>query len=252
MTLFTRSLKIGALLLSSTAALLAFEGRIDMQIGTPKKGKEPFVLHYLIKGKLMRTETPMGKKKHHREEKRKKEDSSKPRSIEGAQKEEEEQEMMVGILDFEKWEMTTIMDEQRMYMVHKLPAEVKKQAEKGENPFKPTGRKERIAGIEAEEYAGQTGKSWTEIWVTKELGRVMMSGGRPGEKSNPWDAFLSSENFFSLRTITRNKQGGEETMHMEAIKVEKESLPDSLFSPPAGYSKMEMPGLGGMLRGLAP
>jgi hypothetical protein len=37
---------------------------------------------------------------------------------------------------------------------------------------------------------------------------------------------------------------------MEVISVEKIRLPDSLFTPPAGYQRMEMPGLGGMLPGL--
>lgn len=243
----SRGFKFAAALLLGAAGLLAFEGQIDMQM-TTKKSNEPTTIHYFVKGKLIRTEMLM--------DEHKKKTPPKKKQLEAVKEPESEKpEVMISIIDLEKMEMTTLMASQKMYMVNKLPAQVAKEAEKAqaENPFKPTGRKEIIAGVQAEEYAGQTGKTWTELWLTKELGRLVMSGGgKNGGKGNAWDAFLSAENSFTLRTVMRSKQGGDETMRMETLKVDRTSLSDSLFVPPEDYTKMEMPSLGGMLRGLAP
>ena len=43
---------------------------------------------------------------------------------------------------------------------------------------------------------------------------------------------------------------GKEVFKMEATKVEPGPLPDSLFVPPAGYEKFQMPSLGDMMKGL--
>ena len=258
-TLVSRSLKLTAALLVTAAALLAFEGRIDMQL-TTSKSKTPMTQHYLVKGKLMRIETPSESKKPKSDDKKRLAAEKKHKGDDTIKKddtngEEEKDESVVSILDVEKMEMTTLMASEKMYMVLKMPAAVMKEVDKtkNENPFKPTGRKETIAGVEAEEYAGQTGKTWTEIWVTKELGQIMMSGGgKPNSKGNAWDSFLSSENYFSLRTISRAKAGAPEDMRMETTKVERTHLDDSLFVPPPDYKKMEMPDMGSMLKGLMP
>lgn len=51
---------------------------------------------------------------------------------------------------------------------------------------------------------------------------------------------------FPLRVVSTDK-GSKETFRMEATEVKKESLPDSLFAPPADYQKFDM---GGMMRGM--
>jgi len=146
-------------------------------------------------------------------------------------------------------------------MVHKLPESSAAQTNKKSDApeFKPTGRKEKIAGIEAEEYVGVTDKKYTEIWVTKELGKFMMAnqggpmGGKKGSaKGSAWEAFAQQENFFPLRTIVRAKEGGPEESHMEVTLVDKGAQPDSLFQPPADYQKFEMPNMGDMMKGMAP
>ena len=165
------------------------------------------------------------------------------------------------IINMESRETIMLMDEQKMYMVHKIPEATAEKAESkaAEMDFKPTGRKEKIAGIEAEEYAGISNKKRTEIWVTKELGKYMMSnqgkGGPMGGKkavASAWQKFAEQGNFFPLRTIQRAKEGAPEDFRMEATKVEKRSLADSLFAPPADYQKLEMPSMGDMMKGMIP
>jgi len=74
--------------------------------------------------------------------------------------------------------------------------------------------------------------------------------GPMGGKRKPaaWEAELRSKGFFPLRTVMKGRKGREDKM--EVVNVEKTSLPDSFFAPPAGYKKFEMPGMGGLLQGL--
>jgi hypothetical protein len=163
---------------------------------------------------------------------------------------------MVSIMDMEKREILVLMSEEKMYMVTKMPEEALDKANKqaAEMDFKPTGRKEKIAGIEAEEYAGTSDKKRTEVWVTKELGKFMMANqGKGGKKgASAWAKFAEQGNFFALRVIQRAKEGAPEDMRMEVTKVDKGALPNSLFQPPEDYQKFEMPSMGDMMKGMMP
>lgn len=199
-------------------------------------GRDTLPMTYFMKGSLMRIEM--------KAEKRKKDEGS-----------------MAVLINMETRETTMLMEKEKMYMVTKLPEASASPANKnGTAPdFKATGRKEKIAGIEAEEYVGTADKKITEIWVTKELGKFMTAsqggpmGGRKGSaQGSAWEKFAEQENFFPLRTIQRAKEGGPEEMHMEVTLVDKSKLPDSLFKPPADYEKFEMPNMGDMMKGMIP
>jgi hypothetical protein len=78
------------------------------------------------------------------------------------------------------------------------------------------------------------------------------SGGSPfgGRKQSAnaakWEeALKGSKGGFPLRVISHDAKG-KETFRMEAKKIEPGPLPDSLFAPPAGYQKFEMPNMGGL------
>ena len=77
--------------------------------------------------------------------------------------------------------------------------------------------------------------------------RGPMGGNAP---RSGWEAALAENGFFPLRTVMHNK-AGKETMRMEAVSVEPQSLPDSSFVPPADFKKFEMPSIPG-LKGLNP
>lgn len=224
-------------ILAATTATLAsaFEGKVEMKTTV---GSDSTPMTYFMKGSLMRIEMKAPP------EKRKKDDGT-----------------FVMIINMETRETTMLMDKDKMYMVHKLPEASAEQAnKKGDVPeFKPTGRKEEIAGIDAEEYVGVSEKKRTEVWVTKELGKFMMAnqggpmGGRKGSASaSAWEKFAQQENFFPLRTIRRAKEDGPEEMRMEVTLVDMSKLPDSLFQPPADYQKFEMPNMGDMMKGMIP
>lgn len=212
-----------------TASATAFEGKVDMKMISGRNGKDVQEMSYRIKGEKMRMEMPASSSK----------------------KKGGDESMGAVIMDMKKKEMIMIMTEQKMYMVHAIPEpkEVKKKA--SDTEFKATGRKEKIAGIEAEEFVATTNGKINEVWVTKELGKFMAQQGGPGGKqSSAWEAFAQKGEMFPLRVIQRAKEGGPEEFRMEATNVDRSKQDDALFVPPAGYEKM--PGMGDMMKGMIP
>jgi len=221
--------------LTAASTAFAFEGKVDMTLTNGPKDKEPMAMSYRIKGEKMRMdfggESSSKKKK-------KKSDST------GAM-----------IMDFKKKEMIMLIDEEKMYMVRELP-ELKPEdtkKKKGDEDFKPTGRKEKIAGVDAEEYVGKSDGRIVEVWITKEMGGYMSQQGAEGKGG--WEAFMQKENMFPLRTITRKKADGPEESRMEVVAIDRSKQDAKLFAPPGDYTKMEipaMPGMGDMLKGMIP
>jgi hypothetical protein len=218
-----------------TASAAAFEGKVDMKLTNGPKDKEGMEMSYRIKGEKMRTEFGGA-------------DSSK-------KKKKNDDATGAAIMDFKKKEMIVIMDQEKMYMVQPLPElkpeDVKKK--KGDEDFKPTGRKEKIAGIEAEEYVGRSGGRIIEVWVTKEMGRYMSQQGAGGKAG--WEGFMQKENMFPLRSITRKKADGPEESRMEVVAIDRSKQADSFFAPPSDYQKMEIPtvpGMGDIMKGMIP
>lgn len=234
MKIFTHYFRHAAacLFVAATSTMAsAFEGKVEMKTTS---GKDSMPMTYYVKDTLLRVET----------------------KVQGKRKGKQESAAM--IMDTKAQEMIVLMDEDKMYMVQKIPeGTVEKVQKDNEMEFKATGRKETIAGVEAEEYVGTNKKQRVEVWVTKELGKFMTaSAGGPmgghGSK-NPWEIFAQKENFFPLRSITRaNKEGAPEETRMEVTAIDKSKQPDSLFKPPADYQKFEMPSMGDMMRGAMP
>lgn len=177
-----------------------------------------------------------------------------------------EGQSFASIMDLAKQEMLVVMPEQKMYMI--LP--IKKPIEKamaehpqGDQNVEKTGRTDTILGYKCDEYVS-TDKDGTktEVWVAEGLGSFMglgNGGGNPmggmfgggGKKPAPsgWEEKFKGKAGFPLRVVSRNAKGAE-TFRMEATKIEPGSLPASLFQPPAGYQKFQMPDFGGMMKGL--
>jgi hypothetical protein len=212
-----------------TATATAFEGKVDMKMISGRNGKDVQEMSYRIKGERMRMDMSDVSSK-------KKGDS-----------------MGAVIMDLKKKEMIVIMTEQKMYMVQPIPEpkEMKKKA--SDTEFKPTGRKEKIAGIDAEEYVATVSGKINEVWVTKELGKFMAQQGGPGGKqTSGWEAFAEKGEVFPLRVIQRAKAGGPEEFRMETTKVDRSKQDEALFQPPAGYEKFAMPSMGDMMKGMIP
>ena len=159
------------------------------------------------------------------------------------------------ILDVAKKQTLVIMDAQRMYMVMPM-ADVAAQAataKPDESTLEKTGEREKILGYEAVKYVSTHAGKKTDLWLAEGLGKFMameslqpMGGG--ARSSQPWERALAGLELFPLRIVSYDT-GAKEEFRLEATAIEKKSLPDSLFAPPAGYQSLDM---GGMMPGLMP
>jgi hypothetical protein len=205
--MFKRLLLSASLVLASTALIAAsFEGVATYKV-LGKEGKDgPKELSFSIKGDKFRTD--MDHNGH--------------------------QASM--IMNNKTKEMITLMPERRAYMLMKMDGRLAK-GDKAKHAAKlvKTGKTETIAGYKAEEWSIEGAEHKTSVWGTKELGGWAFNGGPKGHGADmDLPDELKDGSFFMLRVV------GEKGGGMEATKVEKKSLDDSLFEVPAGYQKMEM------------
>lgn len=160
------------------------------------------------------------------------------------------------IMDTTKKEMTMIMDEQRMYMTMAMPEAAVRAMEKPNEDVKleKTGETEKILGYTATKYLVTHDNTTTDLWLAEGLGTFMgfsnnnPMGGRRSSVPQSWERALAGKELFPLRVVGHDK-GGKENFRMEVTAIEKQTLPDSLFAPPAGYQKFDM---GGMMKGMIP
>lgn len=227
---FRRLFAFCAVALLSALSAYAFEGKVGM---TMTMGKNTYPVTYYIKGLRMRTETKRAtdKKGHNME--------------------------AITIFNMESHEGLMLMMDQKMYMTMHLDTDALTDGKAAQAlDFKPTGRKEKIAGYDTEEYAGISEGKRIEMWVTKELGQFLMANqGKPGRKASQsaqWEKFMLENSFFPLRTIQREKKDGPEQLRLEATSVEKIAVSDSLFQPPEGFQKIELPDMGNIFKSMIP
>ncbi len=214
--------------LTAAHAASSFEGRVHMDVTSGKK-KEKMGLDYAIKDGKMRMDPQTNERR-------------------GGS---------VGIILDMKARVSIILmdgDGQKMYMRRALPEPNAQDEAKMKEHHKmsapvATGRTEMIAGYKATEYTTTGDKGEViELWLAKDLGPFMsFSGGNPmmGHSAPPpgWEKFAQDGNYFPMRVVTHDAKGTE-TARMEVTKVEKTSLPDSLFSTD-GYTEFQMPDFGG-------
>jgi hypothetical protein len=226
MNLLLRIFAVGGLLTAAHAfAADAFEGKVTLAI-TGEKGKS-MNMNYSMKGQKLRMDM----------------------DAEGHQ--------VSTIMDVPKMEMIMLMAEQNMYMVMPIKQPVEKAMEKqGDVEIERTGKTETILGHQCDQIIvkDKDKGTVTELWVAPDLGVFMglgRAGGGPfGGRKNAasaakWEEALKGKGGFPLRVISHDAKG-KDTFKMEATKIEPGALPDSLFVPPPGYQKFEMPDLGGL------
>ncbi|MFZ5494522.1 MAG: DUF4412 domain-containing protein [Verrucomicrobiota bacterium] len=227
-----RLFAVAALLTASLGHAAAFEGKVALAM-TTGKGKTQ-ELDYSIKGSALRIDL----------------------SAEG--------NAFASIMDLQKMEMLMLMPDQQMYMVMPIKEHVEKAVQgayEKEPNIEKTGRTETILGYKCDEYVSKDGNITTEIWVTEGLGAFMglgsgagnpmggMFGGGKKKAASGWEEKFKGKPGFPLRVISRDAKN-RETFKMEATKIEPGSLPASLFQPPEGWQKFQMPNMGDMLKGM--
>ena len=118
--------------------------------------------------------------------------------------------------------------------------------------IKPTGKKENIAGLSAEEYLIKGAHSDISLWVTADLPKDIQGSIYNSQIHNPrQDASetkamkqLVDRGYVPIRIVV--SVAGETQMSMEYVKYERKSLDDALFVPPADIKYNPMPkGVGG-------
>ena len=172
----------------------------------------------------------------------------------------------VMLWDLDGGKITTLMPSRKMYMTMDMKAaaedlkEMKKSQGKEETEFPkltPTGKQETIAGYTCEHWLmGE--KQDLDMCVAKGLGFFGMGGQSAGglgswqnlvfspkllaeAAAHPeWVKFLEG-GAFPLKLTSM--QDGKVKMTMEATKVEKRALDDSLFSIPPDYKEFSVPNM---------
>jgi hypothetical protein len=231
MKLLLRLFAVGSLLTATLAhAAGAFEGKVSLAISAGKNESQQ--IDYSIKDTSMRIDV----------------------AAEG--------QTISSIMDMKKMEMMILMPSEKMYMVVALKDTVEKAAKKtqGKEPdIEKTGRTDTILGYKCEEYVTKDKKNTTEIWIAEGLGTFMGLGNNSGggmggmfggkkKAAEGWEEKFKGKPGFPLRVVTRDGKN-KEISRMEATKIEPGSLPASLFQPPAGWQKFQMPSMGDMLKG---
>ena len=213
------------LILAPALSAASFEGKVNFKVSSGRSKAEE--ISYLIKGSMLRFEVA-GQK-----------------------------DMGGMIVDMTKKQTIMIMDEQRMYMVMEMPDVAAQAAEAapGEVTLEKTSETAKILGYDATKYISTHQGQKTDLWLAEGIGTFMSMpkgnpmGGRSGSRpEQAWERALAGKDLFPLRVVGHDKRGRED-FRMEATLIEKKSLPDSLFAPPAGYQKFDM---GGMMRGMMP
>jgi hypothetical protein len=215
-----------ALLLPCALIAETFEGKVTMSITSPTMKDGPQTMNFSIKEGYMRMDM------------------------------ESKRGPMGVITDFKNQQMLILIAPMQMYMVRPIPqpgsAPAGAQAPASHTDLQDTGVKDTILGYTCTKYTA-TGKEGTsEIWVTDQLGSFsgLFHGGGPGQRPQApqaWENALQGKNFFPMRVVT--SVNGSEKFKLEVTSVDKESLPDSLFSAPDGWRKFDM---GAMMGGGAP
>jgi hypothetical protein len=232
-----RLFAVGTLLLTAVSSFAAdgFQGKVTLAI-TDGKGRT-HDMNYSIKGQKLRMDM----------------------SAEGHE--------VATIMDLEKLEMLMLMTEQKKYMVMPIKKPVERAAAKAKDyestaEVEVTGKTETILGYKCNQILVKDKGTVSELWVAEGLGVFMglgnnggggggmggMFGGKKSANAAKWEEALKGKGGFPLRVVTHDAKS-KEVFKMEATKIEPGTLPDSLFLPPAGYERFQMPDMGSLLKG---
>lgn len=149
------------------------------------------------------------------------------------------------IIDGDKHTMTMIVPQQQMYIVQPFGEKiaVPDSMKQGGWKMNKVGS-ETVAGFSCDDYqiVNPQGKPDEKICAAHGLGNFTMGGAMDKSAQAQWQQHLSgmtaalSGGFFPLKMVRADG-----STEMEAVKVEKSSVSDATFAPPAGYKAMSVP-----------
>lgn len=165
------------------------------------------------------------------------------------------------IVDGKDGGMVTLMHEQKIAVplsaaVQKMAAQMAGAA--GADPaagvqFVATGRKDAIAGMACEEFAGTVSGQAISTWITKDLPeykgfaeQLQSLAPQLKQYQGPLSGNAALQGLPMLTEIT-SPDGKKTTIRVQAVS--RDAIADSEFKIPEGYRKMEMPQMPGMPAG---
>ena len=137
------------------------------------------------------------------------------------------------IVDSDSEGSIMLMEQKKLYMNNDLSTRAQSRPE--ESSLERTEHSDVILGYSCQEYIASSARGKTELWVTKGLGNFhnFESGPMSRAAAPSWEKKLSDQGLFPLKIVESN-------VSLQAIYIDKKSLPDSLFEIPAGYSKIDL------------
>ncbi len=192
-----------------------FEGKLTMNIEAAGQKTE---MNYLMKGDKIRIEVEDG-------------------------------EAAAMIMDSKTKTMLVVIPSQKMYMefdygkmIDGMSGNNKNDEETGAQ-IKKTGETKKINGYNCEKWIIKDENSNIEAWVTTELGNFVFAQNPMGGNDGPaWQKEFEGKGFFPMQVLEKDEKGNVNSK-MDVTRIEKTSLNGDLFSVPAGYHKMEIPGM---------
>ena len=159
---------------------------------------------------------------------------------------------MIMVFDMKTRTMTMIMPAQQMYMTNTLHlSDSAMTKDKGTVKFEDTGRSDVVAGTKCEIWAASRTDSngvtkEGEACIAKGVGFAMFDAfgyGRRGSGDPAMAKYrqLVKEGMGVLKVWTI--KDGNRVAELEAINIDRKSIPSSTFEVPAGYKKFEMPSM---------
>lgn len=100
-----------------------------------------------------------------------------------------------------------------------------------------TNETKNILGYDCTKWVYKEDHNETELWITDQIGNYIIPS-TPMTPAPEWADLFDGKPFFPLMIIT--KENGSVVDKMEVTKIEKKSLSESEFQPPAGFKKMDL------------
>ena len=136
-------------------------------------------------------------------------------------------------------------DENKTYF--EIPQGKSKDEDSGEGgkpaAIRKTGKTKKILGYRCDQYLMREEDMETEIWGTKDLRGLSSAlakalGEERAGQGEAWNDELTRLGIYPILANTRIE--GKVVESQEVVRIEKRSLPDDLFSLPAGYKKQSV------------
>ncbi len=145
------------------------------------------------------------------------------------------------IMDPAAKQFMIIMPQQKMYMVMPIPDmkdnNTGSESTGDKSDFVKTGETKDILGYTAEKWTYKNGEDQGEAWMTKDIGGFQLFDNPMQQDQPQWQKDLQAEGYFPLLVY----ENGDKVF--EVTNIDKKSLEASMFEPPAGFQKMDMPAM---------